>query len=59
MLAQLTNFLAAIGGSEGSWRALDIAIAKTKAAGGPLVVMTVGVALTSREVAEFRRAEGG
>ena len=59
MPAQLTNFLAAIDGSEGGWRALNVAIAMTKAAAGSLVVMTVGVALTSREVAEFRRAEGG
>jgi len=56
--AQFTNVLAAIDGSEGAWRALDVAIAMTKATSGALAVITVGVALTGPEVAEFRRAEG-
>ena len=50
--------LAAIDGSEGAWRAFDVAIAMTKATGGALAVITVGVALTGREIAAFRRAEG-
>ena len=58
MPVPFTNLLAAIDGSEGGWRALDVAIAMTKAAGGSLAVITVGVALTGRELAEFRRAEG-
>ena len=58
MPAQFTNCLAAIDGSEAAWRALDVAIAMSKAAGGALAVITVGVALTRRELAEFRRAEG-
>ncbi|MBU6462213.1 MAG: universal stress protein [Bradyrhizobium sp.] len=56
MPVQFTNLLAAIDGSQGGWRALDVAM--TKAAGGSLAMITVGVALTGRELAEFRRAEG-
>jgi nucleotide-binding universal stress UspA family protein len=58
MPVHFTNLLAAIDGSEGAWRALDVAIAMTKAAGGAHAVITVGAPLTRREVAEFRRAEG-
>ena len=58
MLAQFANCLAAIDGSEAAWRALDVAIAMTKATGGTLAVITVGVAVTRREFVEFRRAEG-
>ena len=58
MPAQFTNLLVAIDGSEGAWRALDVALAMTNAASGSLTVITVGVELTHREVAEFRRTEG-
>ncbi len=58
MALQFTNLLAAIDGSEGGWRALDAAIAMTRAAGGSLAAITVGVALSPAELAEFRRVEG-
>lgn len=39
MPAQFTNVPAVIDRSEASWRALDVAIAMTKAAGGSLAVL--------------------
>ncbi len=58
MAAQLRNFLAATDGSEGALRALDVAIAMAKAAGGTLQIVAVAAPLTAREQREFKRAEG-
>ncbi len=58
MPAQLRNFLAATDGSDGALRALEVAIAMAKAAGGTLQIVTVATPLTGREQQEFRRAEG-
>ena len=58
MITQLTNCLVAIDGSEPAWRALHVAVAITKEHCGALTVITVGVALSHRELAEFRQAEG-
>lgn len=58
MPAQIRNFLVATDGSEGASRALDVAIAAVKAAGGTLQIVTIAPALTAGEQKEFRRAEG-
>lgn len=58
MSIRVKTFIATVDGSESATRALDVAIALTKAASGTLSLLAVAVPLTQAEQTAFERAEG-